>query len=376
MNKRIQGIIIGFIVSALLFGGTTLAIVGTKSISVLYRDISIVIDGKEIIPKDINGKVVEPFIYEGTTFLPVRAISEALGKKVDWDAQTSTVYVGEKPESETDKNQKIALITQNSADQYWITLNEGAQKAASELGVTVTFMSPPVKNDAQQIYMIHSAITTGFNAIMIAANGPDAVSSALEEAQLAGIKIIYVDSPANVTAEATFFTDNKAAGKVAGAEMLAALKAAGKTSGKVGIINVTAAADSVVLREAGFREAFAGSNFSILETQYGEGDIVKSQSIAENFITQGVVGIFGTNEGSTIGTGNAIKSTGNKEVIGIGFDKSDTIMNLIEDDWLLCALVQNSDAMGYEGVKAAVAAIGGKQLGAMVTDTGVSILKK
>ena len=42
-----------------------------------------------------------------------------------------------------------------------------------------------------------------------------------------------------------------------------------------------------------------------METQYGEGDAAKSQTIAENYITQGVVGIFGCNEGSTTGTGNA-----------------------------------------------------------------------
>ena len=47
------------------------------------------------------------------------------------------------------------------------------------------------------------------------------------------------------------------------------------------------------------------AGFELLETQYGEGDAAKSQSIAENYITQNVVGIFGCNEGSTTGTGNA-----------------------------------------------------------------------
>ncbi|MCI9163947.1 MAG: sugar ABC transporter, partial [Lachnospiraceae bacterium] len=46
---------------------------------------------------------------------------------------------------------KIALITMDSIDQHWVTLNEGAQKAAAELGVSVTFMSPNTKDDAQQI---------------------------------------------------------------------------------------------------------------------------------------------------------------------------------------------------------------------------------
>ncbi len=269
----------------------------------------------------------------------------------------------------------IALITMDSIDQHWITLNEGAQKAAAELGVTVKFMSPNVKDDAQQIECVNNAISSGVKAIVVAANGPDAISSTLKEAQAAGIKIVYVDSPANVEAEATFSTDNKAAGKTAGEEMIAAFEAAGITEGSIGIINVNAATDSCVQREAGFREAFEGSKFTILETQYGEGDAAKSQTIAENYITQGVVGIFGANEGSTVGAGNAIKA-GGKDVVGIGFDKSDAILGLIEDGFLLATMAQNPDVMGYEGVKAAVAAIGGEALGGAVTDTGVSVLKK
>ena len=152
----------------------------------------------------------------------------------------------------------IALITMDSIDQHWITLNEGAQKAAGELGVNVQFMSPNTKDDAQQIECVNNAVSAGAKAIIVAANGPDAISSALKEAKDKGVKIVYVDSPANVDAEATFSTDNKAAGKTAGEEMLKALEARGVTSGKVGIINVNAATDSCVMREEGFRSAFEG----------------------------------------------------------------------------------------------------------------------
>uniref|UniRef100_UPI002F3F742F substrate-binding domain-containing protein n=1 Tax=Enterocloster clostridioformis TaxID=1531 RepID=UPI002F3F742F len=268
----------------------------------------------------------------------------------------------------------VALITMDSIDQHWVTLNEGAQKAAKELGVTVQFMAPNTKDDAQQIECVNNAVSAGAKAIIVAANGPDAISSALKEAQSSGVKIVYVDSPANVEAEATFSTDNKAAGKTAGGEMLKALKDAGVTSGSIGIINVNAATDSCVMREEGFRSAFEGSGFTLLETQYGEGDAAKSQSIAENYITQGVVGIFGCNEGSTTGAGNAIKASGKDGIIGVGFDKSDAILGLIDDGYMLCTMAQNPDVMGYEGVKAAVAAVGGESLGGKVTDTGVSVL--
>ena len=277
--------------------------------------------------------------------------------------------------SQTSSDAKIALITMDSIDQHWVTLNEGAQKAAKELGVTVDFMAPNTKDDALQIEQVNNAVAGGYDAILVAANGPDAISGALKEAAAAGVKIVYVDSPANVDAAATFSTDN-AAGKKAGEEMLKALTDAGVTSGDIGVINVNAATDSCVKREEGFRSAFEGTDFNILETQYCEGDAAKSQSSAENFITQGVVGIFGANEGSTTGIGNAIKASGKTDIIGVGFDKSDAILNLINDGYLLCTMAQNPDVMGYEGVKAAVAAINGEDLGGKVTDTGVSVLTK
>ena len=62
-----------------------------------YDNIKLVIDGATITPKDANGSTVEPFIYNGTTYLPVRAVGNALGKQVSWDGKTKTVYLGDAP---------------------------------------------------------------------------------------------------------------------------------------------------------------------------------------------------------------------------------------------------------------------------------------
>ena len=59
--------------------------------------ISIYVDGERVTPKDGNGNIVEPFVVDGTTYLPVRAVGEALGKSVSWDGATATVYIGAKP---------------------------------------------------------------------------------------------------------------------------------------------------------------------------------------------------------------------------------------------------------------------------------------
>lgn len=280
----------------------------------------------------------------------------------------------EQPAAE--KKYKVYLITMDQMDQHWVNVDKGCQKAVAELGnIEYKWLAPDVKDDAKQIECINNAVAGGADAILLAANGPTAVTSALKEAQKANVKIVYVDSPADFEAVATLATDNKAAGNTAGKEMIKALEAAGIKEGKIGIVSVNAATASTVAREAGFRAAFEGTKYEILETQYGEGDAAKSKDIAANYITQGCVGIFGTNEGSTVGTGNAIKEAG-KQVIGVGFDKSDTILSLIKEGHLLCTMAQNPDVMGYEGMKTAAKALAGEKIENTNVDTGVSVIDK
>jgi len=66
-------------------------------IEALYSNINIYVDGVAVKPKDTIGNAVEPFIYNGTTYLPVRAVGSAFGKTVDWDGATQSVYVGKVP---------------------------------------------------------------------------------------------------------------------------------------------------------------------------------------------------------------------------------------------------------------------------------------
>ncbi len=66
---------------------------GTETATLTYRGIRIVLDGRLIIPKDANGTVLDAFILNGTTYLPVRALANALGCDVGWDGATSTVLI-------------------------------------------------------------------------------------------------------------------------------------------------------------------------------------------------------------------------------------------------------------------------------------------
>ncbi len=273
------------------------------------------------------------------------------------------------------EGQKVVLITIDSMDQHWVNMDKGCKQAAEELGCEYKWIAPDVKDDAKQIECVNNAVADGATAILVSANGPDAISSALQEADEAGVKIVQVDSFANYPCVQQLGTDNRAAGKTAGEQVLAALKDKGIEEGKIGIVSVNAATTSTVDRDEGFRSAFEGTAFEILETQYADGDAAKSKDAAANFISQGCVALFGANEGSCVGVGNAVAEDGNN-IVAAGMDKSDAVIQLIKDGSLICTMAQNPDVMGYEGMYAAITAINGGSVSPDYIDTGVSILTK
>ncbi len=82
----------GFLAAALLMSMGAPSMAATaRQLNASYNNIKITLDGKTITPKDANGAVVEPFIVDGTTYLPVRAVADSLGLGVEWDAKTQTV---------------------------------------------------------------------------------------------------------------------------------------------------------------------------------------------------------------------------------------------------------------------------------------------
>lgn len=97
MKQRTQGLIAGILIGAMCTGGAVFAKSGTEMIEAAYDNIKIFIDGEQLDPRDANGQQVEPFIYNGTTYLPVRAVGEAIGKDVSWDGVEKVVYLGAKP---------------------------------------------------------------------------------------------------------------------------------------------------------------------------------------------------------------------------------------------------------------------------------------
>lgn len=275
---------------------------------------------------------------------------------------------------------KITLITMDQIDVHWQNVNAGCERAIRDLAdqgyeVELSWMAPETKDNAQQITKIENAIANKTEAIMLAATDSTACNNAIEEAIAAGIKIVYVDSPATIDGEATFSTDNKAAGVQAGELLLKTLQDAGIEEGTIGIVGAQAGAQSCVDREDGFREVFEGQGYDLLETQFSEGDATKAQEFGTNMVNNGAIALYGVNESAAIGVGNVAKDS-SETIYAVGFDASSAVCSLIKNDNLVGAMAQKPANMGYNAVYAAVAALEGQDLGGAVVDTGAVVVTK
>lgn len=96
MKKRLQGLFAGILIGITIAGGIVYAAVGTKTIEVSYNNIKVYKDNVLCELKDANGTVIEPFIYNGTTYMPVRGTANLADMQVTWDGNTKSVYLWDK----------------------------------------------------------------------------------------------------------------------------------------------------------------------------------------------------------------------------------------------------------------------------------------
>lgn len=123
MKLNLKSMLLGCIVGAAVVSTIpAMGYDGTRTIQAVFKNIKICVDGVAMTPRDSAGKEVEPFIYNGTTYLPVRAVGEAVGKEVTYDGSTSTVYLGKSGQVKYLGQQVKAYQTEKAIREETITM--------------------------------------------------------------------------------------------------------------------------------------------------------------------------------------------------------------------------------------------------------------
>ena len=264
----------------------------------------------------------------------------------------------------------IALISKGFQHQFWQAVKAGADQAATDLGVTVTFEGPETESQVdRQMDMLAAALSRQPDAIGFAALDSQAATPLLQQAKDAGIPVIAFDSGVDSDIPLTTATTDNVAAAALAADVMAELIGG---EGKVAIVAHDQTSRTGIDRVEGFsnRITEAYPNIEVVSVQYGGGDQLQSTEITKSILLANpdLKGIFGANEGSVLGVANGKQELGSN-VIVIGYDSGAAQKALIESGVIAGAITQNPVGIGYQTVAAAVAALKGETLPPVI-DTG------
>lgn len=264
----------------------------------------------------------------------------------------------------------VPLISKGFQHQFWQAVKAGAEQAAKDHKIRVTFEGPESEAMVdKQIDMLSAALAKNPKAIGFAALDSKAAIPLLKKAQAAKIPVIAFDSGVDSDIPVTTATTNNKAAAALAADKLAEL--IGK-EGEVAVVAHDQTSRTGVDRRDGFVERMKSAypKVKIVSVQYGGGDHLKSTEVTKS-ILQGhpnLKGIFGTNEGSAIGVANGLREMKRKLVV-IGYDSGKQQKDAIKDGTIAGAITQNPVGIGYKTVEAAAKALKGEKL-PKVIDTG------
>lgn len=250
-----------------------------------------------------------------------------------------------------DVRKRIAVIPKGRAHLFWQSVHAGAVAASREADVEIIWNGPATETDfTGQLQIVEAAINQRVDAIVLAPIDKTAMVGVVERAAREKIPVVIFDSAVDTDSFVSqVATDNYAAGQ-AGAKRMGEILG-GK--GKIAMVMVQPGAASTMAREQGFKDAIQRDfpGIAIVAERYGMADFAKSLAAAENMMTAhpDLDAIFASNESSTVGAAQALKSRRGKVKL-VGFDSSPTLLDDLRAGLIDSLVVQDPFRMGYESV--------------------------
>jgi ribose transport system substrate-binding protein len=273
------------------------------------------------------------------------------------------------------KNYNMTLVAGVKGDEFYITMNCGAQAKAKELGVTLDFQGPDKFDASLQTPIVNAVAAKKPDAMLVAPTDTKAMFAPINAVSEAGSKVVLVDTTLENAdmAVSQIASDNKGGGAAA-ADTLKELMGG---SGKVYVINVKPGISTTDLREEGFVEKakelgldYVGRDYSNDEPETAAAKV--KAALAKN---PDIKGIFATNLFSAEGAATGVREAGAKGVSIVGFDAGPKQVEDLKQGIVQALIAQKPAEIGADGVEQAYNALTGKATTAKIGTGFTSITK-
>jgi ribose transport system substrate-binding protein len=274
------------------------------------------------------------------------------------------------------KNYKMTLIAGVKGDQFYITMNCGAQAKAKQLGVSLDFQGPNEFDASQQTPIVNAVAAKKPDAVLIAPTDTKAMFAPISQLAAGGTKVAFVDTTLDQPdmAVSQIASDNVGGGKTA-ASTLAKLVGG---SGKVFVVNVKPGISTTDQRAQGFEDGAKAAGLTYVGQQYSNNDPTKAAAIVKAELSKDpdLKGIFATNLFSAQGAAAGLREAGKSgQVKIVGFDAGPQQVQQLKDGQVQALIAQKPADIGADGVQQAYNALTGKPTTKTIGTGSVSITK-
>ncbi len=259
------------------------------------------------------------------------------------------------------ENITVGLAVSTQSNPFFVTLKEGAEKAAKENNmklVTVDAQDDPAK----QISGIEDLIQQQVDVLLVNPTDSAAIASAIKSANRANIPVITVDRSAEGGEVVSHVaSDNVAGGKMAAEYLLEKIGKQGNVVELEGIPGASAARE----RGKGFHEIMdKESGVKVVAKQPADFDRAKGMSVMENILqgNKDIKGVFAHNDEMALGALKAIQSAGLKDVVVVGFDATDDAVAAVKQGSMSATVAQKPDLIGKQAIEVAKKVAAGEKV--------------
>ncbi len=257
----------------------------------------------------------------------------------------------------------IALAISTLDNPFFVTLKEGAEKKAKELGYNLVVLDS--QNDpAKELSNVEDVTVRGAKVLLINPTDSEAVGTAVAVANKKNIPVITLDRGANKgNVVSHIASDNVAGGKMAGDFIAEKVGKNAKVIQLEGIAGTSAARE----RGEGFKQAVETNQFELLASQPADFDRTKGLNVMENLLAShgSAKAVFAQNDEMALGALRAIKASG-KNILVVGFDGTDDAIKAVNGGQLAATIAQQPEKIGELGIEAVDKVLKGEKVDAQI----------
>jgi len=278
--------------------------------------------------------------------------------------------------AESPEKPKVALVMKSLANEFFLTMEDGAKAYQKEHSADFDLISNGIKDEtdtAGQTRIVEQMILAKVNALVIAPSDSKAMVPVIKKAVDAGITVINIDNqldPQIVKSKNISVPfvgpDNRKGARLVGEYLAKQLKA----GDQVGIIEGVSTTTNAQQRTAGFKDAMDAAQIKVVSLQSGDWEIDKGNKVAASILSEypDVKALLAGNDSMAVGAVSAVRAAGKAgKVQVVGYDNINAIKPMLKDGRVLATADQFAAKQAVFGIETAL-----KILKSEKVDSGVN----